>query len=266
MHNDAWTKHYDEKYRAWYYYNSQTEESVWEGEEKASAIESFLVKKNKKSGKRNDQKGFSKFMQSLHTSSHHSELDSFLRQEDEETVLKRDETNFSRFSLCNAVIFEAPLCCVEGLFRITVLLILLLLWGCRPSASPANQPSKWKIILKDISLTLLATFLLAIPGFILLVYRQNSSQDEWKLVGIPTGFGNIDPRRFVTITMIGLGRSAHNASNVRSGGRRGSGRTTDNSLDAWEDAIVYFPRDIIQDCTNLLNGEPSISSLQSILL
>jgi hypothetical protein len=264
MQDDAWTKHYDDKYRAWYYFNSKTEESVWEGEEKASIIESSLVNKVKKSGKRNDQKGFSKFMQALQTSSRHSELDSFLRQDDEETVLKRDETNFSRFSLCNAVIFEAPLCCAEGLFRVTVLLILLLLWSCRPSASPANQPSKWKIILKDISLTLLATFLLAIPGFILLIYRQSSTQDEWKLLGIPTGFGCIDPRRFAIITMVGLGRSAHNASNVTSG-RRGSGRTNDFSLDSWEDAIVYFPREVIQDCANLLNDESSVSSLQSIL-
>lgn len=279
-----WSRHFDEAFGTWYYYNEETKESIWENEPEAGEIE-LIIKHQKLTGKdtpktktssgenkkkfQKELNGFAKYLKNVGNKrrSGTEESDTLLDEVIYEDKPTNDELRFVRFSLCNAVLLEAPFCFLEGLVRcILIILIGISLGFCsaQQSQGERNYRDKLKTILKDLCLTLAACVFFLIPGYILFVYRSYSAHHSWQLSPLPTVFGPIDPRRFGTITMLGFGRVASNAFKVRRD-RRGN-LLEDISLDAWADSILYFPKDVCQDCNNLLYGDSAaVDSIDSLL-
>lgn len=271
----TWSRHYDEKFNAWYYYNEKTKESVWEGENGAAEIELFLLNeedihqnteatKPKKAKNKKLLSGFTRYLRNAKNQEIIStDVDTLLDKPVNENSPTWDEVKFVRLALCAAIFLESWLCFLEGLIRCVILVFIAIsATVCFNKdnyflKTEKSLSRKLKQIFSDILLTSLSSVLLIIPGYIYFIYRKHSAHESWALAPIPSFIGSIDPRRFATITILGFGRIAEN-SVFRQKSPKGK-VDEDLSLDAWKDSIVYFPKDVLLDCNSLLHGSERAS-------
>jgi hypothetical protein len=227
--SQSWNRYQDDQTGAFYWFNYETHESRWDGESDYGQFYDH----------RNDNGEIFPIIDSSKAASFPS--------------ASIDEVCYIRFSLVNAVLFEGPLCLLEGFGRLSIL-ILLLVYCCLTEARESSKPDfkRTTTIFRDIILTTVAMSVLIIPGYILSVYSQCDPRSSWQLVPIPTYLGPIDCRRFLMITLFGLGRLAANHSIVvsRSNVRKNNNNNHDTkkntiqSMDIWENSLFYYPKDI----------------------
>lgn len=282
----TWTRHFDEKFKSWYFYNEESKESVWEGEKGAAEIELSIIQreseyssqvptklktKSKAHQKNKRISGFANFLRESASSDMESkESDNLLDEaRNDEHSPTKDEILFVRFSICNAILFEGVLCCMEGVVRCVVLAFIALSLCCGSMEDSRETERKSHInklrqIFRDFLLTLSVSALFLIPGYVYFAYRNNSPHQSWHISPLPTCFGSVDPRRFVSITIFGFGRLAANSMH-----RRYTSQGTlveDFPLDGWSDSLVYYPKDVIKECSNLLYGSTRTESLDAIFV
>lgn len=251
--DSSWSRHYDEKFGSWYYFNDLTKESLWEEE---TEIELSKVQQNSKPAivkekkARKELKGFAKYMKSKSNQDHFDDEENLLNPVPEDNPTN-DEMRFVRLSLCNAILLEAPLCFLEGLFRVIALMVLFLASYCFNDSWDVSKIMKRTRILKDITLTITASTLVLIPGYIYFIYRNHSAHEKWQISAIPTFLGPVDPRRFGTVTIFGFGRFATNSLHKK----LSMGKLVPSVvLDVWDESVVFFPKDVFRDCSELLGG------------
>ena len=209
----------------------------------------FLVNTNKK---KNKKKGKKKNELSTVT----------VEEEEDENDAGFDILCYTRFSRCNAIIFEAPMCVLESALRILILSIIALLWILYYVAILRKTDKYvWNIlnrIVRDIFLTGAGALSLALPGMIWYIYRHHKSLNSWYLTHIPTIIGPVDPRRFVIISVFGMGSMASNAAVDLAD-------LSNDCLDVWKDSCLYYPRNVIGDLRGFLNGRRTMESLETAL-
>lgn len=166
-------------------------------------------------------------------------------------------TTYMRCIRINAVLVESPLCVLEGIVRTFVLVFMLMghiiykfFIHCRKKSSGIGslclvfyQP----VYLREIALTMAATFSFAIPLLILSLYRKyDGEQHIYELSPIPTILGWVDPRRFCIITFGGGSQANYPPGGI-----------TKRNLDSWKGKIVLAPREVIDSVAAFVNGTKS---------
>lgn len=128
-------------------------------------------------------------------------------------TIRRGIWHCSFYIFAKAFLLEGPLAVIEGLIRATIFtvgcLITLLLAGlcCRGSLLTTSY-----FLFRDVILCLAAVITLCLPGTSCSVYRWYKDDNEWELAPIPTIFGWVDSRRFISFTF-GNGCCACNVQN-----------------------------------------------------
>ncbi len=179
------------------------------------------------------------------------------KEKDNEHVESSEIQYYRRFTICSALLIEQPLCLVEGFLRI-VFLMAAIIFACLYngifwSKEGFRLKNIYRRIIKDLLLTIAVLLTVLLPGTILCVYKQFNTEREWRLNGFPTIFGDVDSRRFATITIFGAGSHAVNATAIYQ---------ESDSLDAWVDSIFIYPRNFIIDLRSFLAGRRNIESLE----
>ena len=233
---DGWTKYYDKQYKAYYWYNSITGESVWDDQS---------TEENGENVRRPELES-----QGLLTGRGKEDAD---QDEINEFKSSTDVFCFSAFLYCNAVFLEQPFCFTECLIRIALL-------GCYGLAYLVYYlllKRSWrggyvglKRITRDVVLTSCVALSLLIPGFLLYSYREYRPENDWNLAPLPTILGKVDMRRFAVLTVFGSGTLAKNIDSTS---------PSFLSEDVWEDSIIFFPRDTIM-CISRVTRERINSS------
>jgi hypothetical protein len=110
---------------------------------------------------------------------------------------------------------------------------------------------------REVVITIAATCSLAIPFFILFIYRDYDAEEAWNLNPLPTFVGMVDSRRFVMVVVLGQGSEADNADIGRNQSLLPScleaNMTSSSSLlkthDSWGsgsiDNMFLFPRTLL---------------------
>lgn len=276
-----WTRHRDDAYGAYYWYNDVTKESKWddtdilEDEDDSSDAEKALITDH--SAIQHDKRkvpttkltsGFSQYLQKMKDATRASQMNNKSPALTADSPPNIDELCFVRFQLCSAVVLEAPLCICEGICRCIFLFLVacfFILQGLLYNYNPLHNRSILGILLRDFVLTLTAIILLAIPGYIITIYRDNQPHRPWSLRPLVSWFGSIDPRRFASITILGFGRVAANSLSSQTSHlseiyptnavRNNSDKTEniDQYLDGWSNSIFFLPKDVIKRCQLLLH-------------
>lgn len=307
MNSEAWTRYYDEGYNAYYLYNEKTGESVWESDYYAEAAESSkAIERTPKEVELTEiGKNFQQETEHAESDAHDSLLRNvpttfrsrdFPRDGPPQTSEQKSSYDllcYSRFVFFNAILVEAPLAIIEGSLRIAMVSILLLVklgyyaYLRQPGGSVPFIISYGR----EILLTSAAMLTLLMPGAILFVYRHYSYETEWELRPIPTVLGNVDARRFGTITFssgsmaINSGASTSSisgASSVNNASARAprtvshskplpadtavvTRRIGEHNQDTWRGTLKWVPREIYNDICRFISGDNSIQSLNIAL-
>lgn len=268
--DDEWVKYLDEETNAYYWYNNDTGESRWEGEQEGGESSSPLnstkgkennvQKKKQKTNKSKDDhdkdkttnikkpknKKSSKRSKKKEYNDDDDEFIDLLREQD---LFNRTGVDINRYRLCfylNLLLLEYPLSVLEGCIR-TVLLSLLvvvmlvvsaLLCVCCSLNAAKHSLSYMYLVGREVILTMAATLSLVVPFVILFIYRDYDTEHVWDLSPLPTIIGGVDARRFLVVSM-GQGSEADNVNIDMT-------RVTAKTQDRWgmgsTDNMVLFPR------------------------
>lgn len=189
--------------------------------------------------------------------------------------IDRDIMNYSICIFINAVLVEGPLATIEGILRaaifFTASVFMVLSAGICLKGSYLSYSF---MLLRDAFLSLGASITLCFPGASCLVYRWYRLEDTWELAPIPTIFGWVDSRRFMSFTF-GNGCFAKNVRHddylYDSHERRGDGdvggiqyassleqeQIDRNRIcyDSWTGVIFMEPRRVQADIIRIVRGE-----------
>lgn len=293
MDSDTWTRYYDEGYSAYYLYNEKTGESVWESDYNTQNIGTA----DGGEGQQIELVKVAVPIEDGNVIEDHQDEDSLLRNKprtfrsrdfprDGPSLSAEEKSNYdllcySRFVFLNAILFEAPLAIVEGAIRIGIIAVLLLIKVAYYARlrQPGGSVPHIMTYGREMLLTGAAMLTLLIPGTICIVYRQYSYETDWELRPLPTILGNVDMRRFGTITFSNgslainsgaLTSSMTNSSSARQQPPSGLAvvtvqRIRDNNQDSWRGTMKWVPREIYNDLCRFINGDNTIQSLNIAL-
>ena len=202
----------------------------------------------------------------------------------EKTSDPKIDREISNNSICifvHASIVEGPMAVVEGILRAAIFLvasvIMILLAGM---CLEGLYLSYSFMLLRDVFLSFSASITLCFPGASCLVYRWYRLEDTWELAPIPTIFGWVDSRRFMSFTF-GNGCFARNVrhddyfydSLERSGNNGNGGIQYTSSLeqeqidknrifyDSWSGVIFLEPRRVQADIIRIVRGDDTLGIL-----
>ena len=197
--------------------------------------------------------------------------------------IDRDIMNYSICIFINAVLIEGPLAAIEGILRaaifFTASVFMVLSAGICLKGSFLSYSF---MLLRDAFLSLAASITLCFPGTSCLVYRWYRLEDTWELAPIPTIFGWVDSRRFMSFTF-GNGCFAKNVrhddylydSHERRGDSDIGGIQYTSSLeqeqidrnricyDSWTGVIFMEPRRVQADILRIVRGDDPSGILSS---
>jgi hypothetical protein len=233
---DGWTRYYDESNSAYYWYNSITEESVWEDEVY-----------DQSRTRNDDQRSLLVHPPTVPTGYDNDQIlrnveQSFSQVPGESSNSELQFVWYRRLLFCNALIVEAPACVVEAFLRSVLLSCFgfcLLLMSVVFRRGEDYRPLLLKIS-RDITLTLMAGLSFCVPGMILYVYKDFSSVDDWNLSLLPTVLGPVDCRRFIVLTLFGYASLAKNLSD------------SSPSTEVWPDSITFLPREVFASICSVI--------------
>jgi hypothetical protein len=129
------------------------------------------------------------------------------------STVRRGIWNCSFYIFAKAFFLEGPMAVIEGLIRAALFtvgcLITLLLAAlcCKGSLLATSY-----FLFRDAILCLAAVITLCLPGTSCSVYRWYKEENDWELAPIPTIFGWVDSRRFISFAF-GNGCFACNVQN-----------------------------------------------------
>mmetsp|Transcript_5998 Transcript_5998/g.9752 ORF Transcript_5998/g.9752 Transcript_5998/m.9752 type:complete len:293 (-) Transcript_5998:2663-3541(-) len=275
-----WEKYFDHESNAYYWHNSLTGESRWEGddtndisfpEETTSSEKKSKSKRKSKSKDRElssvedapapmsetKKKGRRKKKHKRRDDDEDDEFVDLLREQD---VNNRTGADINRYRQCfylNVLLLEYPLVVLEGCVRATVLAAMavallvafMAIWSAGSGFAAQKCFSYLYLTCREVILTAAATLTLVIPFMILFVYRDYDAEHAWDLCALPTIVGTVDARRFGVVTL-GHGSDADNVNVLvetkppgrSSGGIGPAGRTHDSWGGGNIDNICLFPR------------------------
>jgi hypothetical protein len=129
------------------------------------------------------------------------------------STVRRGIWHCSIYIFAKAFFLEGPLAVIEGsiraaLFTVGCLVTLLLAGLCCKGSLLATS----YFLFRDAILCLAAVITLCLPGTSCSVYRWYKEENDWELAPIPTIFGWVDSRRFVSFAF-GNGCFACNVQN-----------------------------------------------------
>jgi len=299
----TWIRYFDENYNACYLYNETTGESLWEDDCNTEGM--HIV-----DGSEREQTPNSPTVSNTTiTNRTHSDLVS----DDEEAFIKKKKPKrfrskdysrdappltdaqktefdllcYTRFLFINAVLFEAPICVIEGFARVVLLAIACLtkvVFYCIFRGSHQHQiVPTLGIYTREILLTIAAIVTFIVPFCILFVYRDFSYENDWSLRPLPTFLGGVDARRFAAITYGGgalaVNSGVHgypaatNPSTGKSSIKKAANANTNavvlkigQGQDAWTGSVLCVPREIIRDIKAFMSGADNNVESLSIAL
>lgn len=224
-----WVRYLDPETGAHYWHNHRTGESRWDETHSENDEREPLTKRHTERPS----------LPQTHTLTH--------ADEDE------DQTSCSwRCSLLAVVFFEGLFACLEACLRVCALLAVLLCYLVvnavyARSLGLSLLPLYCRIV-KDVIATAAAAVTLLLPCSLLCAYRSMSATSDWEMHSLLTVVGRVDPRRFASVSVWGIGAQASNAE-AREDELRAS------PLDSLSDGVLFFPRNALADAQRFLSGE-----------
>ena len=172
----------------------------------------------------------------------------------------------SRCLYINAFFVEGPLCVIEGILRVTLLLVIGLIMLIA-SFFVLKWLKRYAILFIKESLISLSALisLILLPGSVLCIYRWYNDDNDWDLAPIPTFIGWVDARRFITFTH-GNGSLAKNVKVKDKKKDKVKKKSNDNDIhsnllaidhkcqDSCNKIIIFAPRVITSTFSKISKG------------
>ena len=194
-------------------------------------------------------------------------------------TVRRGTWHGSFYIFANAFFLEGPLAVIEGLIRAALFtvgcLITLLLAAlcCKGSLLATSY-----FMFRDAILCVAAVITLCLPGTSCSVYRWYKEDNEWELAPIPTIFGWVDSRRFISFAFgngcfacnVQNDSSTYNATDRDQADGMSSSRSSlqqqeqfgRHCYDSWTGAIFMEPVKIRTFITRIINDDNTIDSVR----
>ena len=238
-----WSKEYDARYGAYYYFNSQTGESEWIADGGGELAEIALTARGKEEEDEIDDE----------------EAEMVLIPESARVFAETEMAMQSqrRCLFVNACLCECPLAILEGVVRAALFAgvgaVLLFAAAC-------TCDKLWVLHAKQCAreavLTLAAVLSLLIPFMVCFVYRRYDDEEDWDLSPLPTLLGWVDTQRFMAFSFGG-------GSNAQQRGGNDDNEAyprvifdlhDEQSQDSWRQGILLSPRKVFHTLTEIARG------------
>lgn len=295
----TWVRYFDENYNACYLYNETSGESLWEDDCNTEGM--HIVDGSEQDRPQNGvTASYPTITNRTHNDIASDDEEAFIKKKKPKRFRSKDYSRetlplteaqktefdllcYTRFLFINAVLFEAPICVIEGIIRIVLLGVACLtkvVFYCLFRSTYQHQiVPTLGIYTREILLTTAATVTFIIPFCILFVYREYSYENDWALRPLPTLLGSVDIRRFATISYGGgalaVNSGVHgypNTTSTNSSKSKGAAATNKvvykigQGQDTWSGSVICVPREIIRDIKSFMSGADNNVESLSIAL
>ena len=271
-----WEEHFDDNYKAPYWYNKSTGESVWVKPDEFQSSSSKKKKKKDEAGSTpitapvdfppiaddvddDDASMMASFetAELLPTSSDLNRVSLILDQDRVYADTEPDIKRYSRSLYATACIIEGPAAIIEGITRgaafITAAGVFCLLAVARWRHQRTAYIETARSCMREAFLSWAAVISMLIPGIVCLVYKRQDGEGDWELSPLPTVLGWVDVRRFAAFSLFGAGRLATWAG--MSAPDRPSGilsiHAADADLDLEEDVLQAAAHKVVERLSDL---------------